>query len=102
MPTSPTGPSESASVMIGDSGRHVDDEPVEMDGAKTVYEHPFATMRHQDVDGMRRSLAIGGSRTRADTERLLDACQALLTQRAAIVDARPARAVVACEPVGAQ
>ena len=34
---------------------------------------------------MRRSLAIGGSLTRADTERLVDACQALLEQRAAIV-----------------
>ena len=33
---------------------------------------------------MRPSLAIGGSLTRADTERLLDACQALLVQRAAI------------------
>ena len=33
---------------------------------------------------MRRSLAIGGSLTRADTERLLDACAALLAQRAAI------------------
>ena len=33
---------------------------------------------------MRRSLAIGGSLTRADTERLLDTCQALLAQRAAI------------------
>ena len=34
---------------------------------------------------MRRSLAIGGSLTRADTERLLDTCQALIEQRAAIV-----------------
>ena len=33
---------------------------------------------------MRRSLAIGGSLTRADTERLLDTCQTLLDQRAAI------------------
>ena len=33
---------------------------------------------------MRRSPAIGGSLTRADTERLLDACAALLAQRAAI------------------
>ena len=33
---------------------------------------------------MRRSLAIGGTLTRADTERLLDACAALLAQRAAI------------------
>ena len=33
---------------------------------------------------MRRSLAIGGSLTRADTERLLDACAALLAERAAI------------------
>jgi hypothetical protein len=31
-----------------------------------------------------RSLAIGGSLTRADTERLLDSCQTLLEQRAAI------------------
>ena len=33
---------------------------------------------------MRRSLAIGGSLTRADTERLLDACATLLAQRNAI------------------
>ena len=33
---------------------------------------------------MRRSLAIGGSLTRADTERLLDACANLLAERAAI------------------
>ena len=41
-------------------------------------------MAPEDVDGMRRSLAIGGSLTRADTERLLDTCAALLAQRAAI------------------
>jgi hypothetical protein len=34
---------------------------------------------------MRRSLAIGGTLTRADIERLLDACSALLAQRAAVV-----------------
>ena len=33
---------------------------------------------------MRRSLAIGGTLTRADTERLLDACAALLAERAEI------------------
>ena len=33
---------------------------------------------------MRRSLAIGDSLTRADTEHLLDACETLLEQRAAI------------------
>ena len=33
---------------------------------------------------MRRSLAIGGSLTRADVDQLLDACTALLAQRAAI------------------
>jgi len=33
---------------------------------------------------MRRSLAIGGSLTRADTERLLDACATLLAEPAAI------------------
>ena len=32
----------------------------------------------EDLDGIRRSLAIGGSLTCADTERLLDACAALL------------------------
>jgi hypothetical protein len=42
------------------------------------------SMQPEDVDGMRRSLAIGGSLTRDDTERLLDSCQALLEQRAAI------------------
>ena len=42
---------------------------------------------------MRRSLAIAGSLTRADTERLLDTCAALLAERAAIAgildDLRP-------------
>jgi hypothetical protein len=33
---------------------------------------------------MRRSLAIGGSLTRADTERLLDACRASIAQRKAV------------------
>ena len=33
---------------------------------------------------MRRSLAIGGSLTRDDTERLLDACAALLAEREAV------------------
>jgi hypothetical protein len=41
-------------------------------------------VRLEDVDGLRRSLAIGGTLTRGDTERLLDTCQALLEQRAAI------------------
>ena len=41
-------------------------------------------MQPEDVDGIRRSLAIGGTLTRADTERLLDACAALLAQRAAV------------------
>jgi hypothetical protein len=41
-------------------------------------------MQPQELDGIRRSLAIGGSLTRADAERLLDTCQALLEQRAAI------------------
>jgi hypothetical protein len=53
----------------------------------SLREHPFPTMPRvapEDVDGMRRSLAIGGSLTRADTEHLLDTCQALLDQRAAI------------------
>ena len=33
---------------------------------------------------MRRSLAIGGTLTRADAEQLLDACATLLAERAAI------------------
>ena len=33
---------------------------------------------------MRRSLAIGGSLTHADAERLLDTCEEFLEQRAAI------------------
>ena len=33
---------------------------------------------------MRRSLAIGGSLTRADIERLIDACASLLAERARI------------------
>jgi hypothetical protein len=40
-------------------------------------------MQPEELDGMRRSLAVGGSLTRADTERLLDACQALLAQQTA-------------------
>ena len=40
-------------------------------------------MAPEDVDGMRRSLAIGGSLTRAETERLLDSAP-LLAERAAI------------------
>ena len=39
----------------------------------TRAEHSFHTV--EDVDGIRRSLALGGSLTRTDTERLLDACQ---------------------------
>jgi hypothetical protein len=41
-------------------------------------------VRLEDVDRIRRSLDIGGTLTRADAERLLNACQALLAQRAAI------------------
>jgi hypothetical protein len=41
-------------------------------------------MQPDDVDGMRRSLAIGGTLTRGDTERLLDACATLLAERAEI------------------
>jgi hypothetical protein len=41
-------------------------------------------VRLEDVDGLRRSLAIGGTLTRGDTERLLDTCQVLLEQRIAI------------------
>ena len=41
-------------------------------------------MQPEDVDQMRRSLAIGGSLTRADIEQLLDTCAALLAERAAI------------------
>jgi hypothetical protein len=37
-----------------------------------------------DLESMRRSLAIGGSLGRADTEHLIDICQTLLAQRAAI------------------
>jgi hypothetical protein len=43
-------------------------------------------VQSEELDHMRRSLAIGSALTRADTERLLDACQALLAQRAAIAD----------------
>jgi hypothetical protein len=52
-----------------------------------IVEHAFAniaSMQAEDVDRMRRSLAIGGSLTRADTERLLDACADLLAQRDAV------------------
>jgi hypothetical protein len=41
-------------------------------------------MYPEEVDGIRRSLAISGSLTRGDAERLLDTCQTLLEQRAAI------------------
>ena len=41
-------------------------------------------MGTDDLESMRRSLAIGGSLTVADTERLLDACQALIAQREAV------------------
>jgi hypothetical protein len=41
-------------------------------------------MQPEELDGMRRSLAIGGTLTRADAEQLLDACAALLAQRAEI------------------
>jgi hypothetical protein len=58
-------------------------------GSATTSEKPntrstLSFVRLEDVDGMRRSLAIGGSLTRTDTARLLDACQALLEQREAI------------------
>jgi hypothetical protein len=43
-------------------------------------------LRPEDVDGLRRSLAIGGSLTRGDAERLLATCEALLAQRSAIAD----------------
>ena len=41
-------------------------------------------MAPEDVDGMRRSSAIGGTLTRAYTERLLNVCATLLAERAAI------------------
>jgi hypothetical protein len=41
-------------------------------------------MHPEELDGMRRSLAIGGSLTRADTERLLDTCANLRAEQAAI------------------
>jgi hypothetical protein len=41
-------------------------------------------VRPEDVDDIRRSLAIGGTLTRGDAERLIDACDTLLAQRAAI------------------
>jgi hypothetical protein len=41
-------------------------------------------MSPEHVDHMRRSLAISGPLTRSDTERLLDACAAVLAQRAVI------------------
>jgi hypothetical protein len=41
-------------------------------------------VKPEELDGMRRSLAIGGSLTRTDTERLVDACANLLAERAAI------------------
>jgi hypothetical protein len=53
-----------------------------------IVEHVFYSLglvRPADVDGIRRSLAIGGTLTRADAERLLDACRRLLEQRTAIV-----------------
>jgi hypothetical protein len=43
-------------------------------------------VRPEDIDGIRRSLAIGGTLTRADAERLLATCEALLAQRSAIAD----------------
>ena len=48
---------------------------------------PFGTIlgtAPEEVDGMRRSLAIAGWLTRADTELLLDICAALLAERSAI------------------
>jgi hypothetical protein len=41
-------------------------------------------VQRHELDGLRRSLAIGGALTRADVEQLLDACAALLAQRAAV------------------
>jgi hypothetical protein len=45
-------------------------------------------MQPEDADGMGRSLAIGGSLTRADTERLRGACAALFAERVAIARIR--------------
>jgi hypothetical protein len=42
-------------------------------------------MAPEDLDGMRRSLAIGGTLPRSDIEGLLAACANLLADRAAIV-----------------
>jgi hypothetical protein len=41
-------------------------------------------MSPEELDHMRRSLAIGGSLTGADAEQLLNACASLLAERAAI------------------
>jgi hypothetical protein len=41
-------------------------------------------VQRHELDGLRRSLAIGGTLTRADIESLIDACDALLAQRAAV------------------
>ena len=43
-----------------------------------------SSMSPEELDHMRRSLSIGGTLTRADTDQLLDACATLLAQRAAI------------------
>jgi hypothetical protein len=38
----------------------------------------------EDVDGIRRSLAIGDTITKADAEQLLDTCRTLLERQTAI------------------
>jgi hypothetical protein len=45
---------------------------------------PSRRVQQHDVDAMRRSLAIGGALTRADTERLLETCGELLAERVRI------------------
>jgi hypothetical protein len=41
-------------------------------------------VRPEEVDHIRRSLATGGTLTRADAEQLRETCEALVAQRAAI------------------
>lgn len=45
---------------------------------------PPRRVEQHEVDAMRRSLAIGGSLTRSDTERLLATCGELLAERVRI------------------
>ena len=49
-------------------------------------------MQPEDIDGMRRSLAIGGILGRNDVEQLLDACPYLLAKRRRRAHPRRARA----------